>query len=206
MQLLRRLPPGNGGSIVEKILRTVAMNPERFRQIEELYHSAWEREPNERGAFLAQACPGDEELRREVESLLAQDSPGGPPSGLMARPAMEVAANLLREETVTLLGVGAQLGPYRIEAPLGAGGMGEVYRARDTRLRRTVAIKISQRRFTGRFESEARAVAALNHPNIVQVYGMSARLQVPGKWGSVPLPSGCGSGWATFQKRRFSCP
>src|SRR5580693_7690043 len=65
---------------------------------------------------------------------------------------------------------GNKLGPYEIQAPLGAGGMGEVYRARDTRLNRDVAIKISQERFSDRFEREARAVAALNHPNICHLY------------------------------------
>src|SRR5439155_23623346 len=78
------------------------------------------------------------------------------------------------ESTDTRFAAGTQLGQYRIEATLGAGGMGEVFRARDTRLNRTVAIKISQRRFTGRFKSEARAVAALNHPNIVQVYELES--------------------------------
>ena len=65
---------------------------------------------------------------------------------------------------------GAKLGPYEILAPIGAGGMGEVYKARDTRLDRTVAVKVSQEKFSERFEREARAVAALNHPNICQLY------------------------------------
>src|SRR5260370_6390658 len=69
---------------------------------------------------------------------------------------------------------GTQLGQYRIEAALGAGGMGECFRARDTRLNRRVAIKISKRRFTGRFKQEALAVAALNHPNYVQIYDLGA--------------------------------
>jgi eukaryotic-like serine/threonine-protein kinase len=77
-----------------------------------------------------------------------------------------------RTETATVakLATGALLGPYRIEALLGAGGMGEVYKARDTRLDRLVAIKISHQRFSDRFEREARAIAALNHPNICTVY------------------------------------
>src|SRR5215831_2547931 len=65
---------------------------------------------------------------------------------------------------------GTKLGPYEILERLGAGGMGEVYKARDTRLNRTVAIKFSQAQFSDRFEREARAIAALNHPNIAQVY------------------------------------
>jgi Tol biopolymer transport system component/tRNA A-37 threonylcarbamoyl transferase component Bud32 len=142
------------------------VTPEHLRQIEELYHSAREREPCERGAFLAEACHRDEDLLREVESLLAQDVSGGP----MERPAMEVAADLLADSTVTQLAVGTQLGPYKIEAPLGAGGMGQVYRARDTRLGRAVAIKIANQRFSERFELEARAISALNHPHICTLY------------------------------------
>src|SRR5215467_4970084 len=68
------------------------------------------------------------------------------------------------------LSTGIRLGPYEILAPIGAGGMGEVYRARDPRMGREVAIKVSAERFSDRFEREVRAVAALNHPNICQVY------------------------------------
>jgi predicted Ser/Thr protein kinase/WD40 repeat protein len=142
------------------------MNPDRLRQVEELYHSARERERGERGAFLVEACGGDDELRREVESLLAQTASGD----VMERPALEVAARLLTGETVTQLAVGALLGPYQIESPLGAGGMGQVYKARDTRLDRSVAIKIAHQQFSQRFEREARAISALNHPHICTVY------------------------------------
>src|SRR6266852_3729265 len=140
-----------------------AMSPERWRQVDRLYHSALEREPGERAAFLAQACQGDEELRRELDELLGQDSSSG---NIIERPA----ADLLADSTVTELTVGTQLGPYKIEAPLGAGGMGVVYRALDTRLDRAVAIKISAKRFSTRFEREARAISALNHPNICTLY------------------------------------
>jgi len=89
--------------IVERNHQELLLTPERLRQIEELYHGAREREPGEREAFLAEACRSDMELRREVESVLAQCGSDGPQGGLMAPPAMEIAANLLAEETVTPL-------------------------------------------------------------------------------------------------------
>ena len=146
------------------------MSPERWQEVEALYHAALNLEPEGRGAFLQRACGNDAELWREVESLLAQaTSPG-----LLNRPAWEAAGDLL--ETHTMDGPGAQLGVYRIEGLLGAGGMGQVYRARDNRLGRDVAIKVLRPESGGdpdrqrRFEHEARAAAALNHPNIVSVY------------------------------------
>jgi Tol biopolymer transport system component/predicted Ser/Thr protein kinase len=128
------------------------MNEERWRQIEELYHAA-----REDRAVLDQADP---ELRGKVEALLAQDASGGK---ILDRPAWELSG----DGRVT---PGAQIGPYKIEASLGEGGMGEVYRAVDTRLKRTVAIKVAKEKFSDRFEREARAIAALNHPNICTLY------------------------------------
>src|SRR6266852_5892867 len=139
------------------------MNEERLRQIEELYHSAREREPNERSAFLAQACRGDEELRQEVEQLLAQHASS---ENILDSPA----ADLLANSTVAQLTTGTQIGPYKIEAKLGSGGMGDVYRAVDTRLKRTVAIKVAKENFGERCEREARAIAVLNHPNICTLH------------------------------------
>jgi eukaryotic-like serine/threonine-protein kinase len=136
------------------------VTPERFRQIDELYHSAREQETGARAAFLAGACNGDEDLRREVESLLAQRSGDGP----LERPVVEDGP------PSGPLQVGAQLGPYRIEGLLGVGGMGRVYKARDTRLGRSVAIKVASARFSERFQREARAISALNHPNICTLY------------------------------------
>jgi len=135
------------------------MTPERVRQIEELYHAARERTPQERAALLAQADP---ELRREVESLLVEPAGGE----FLDRPAIRNAPYLMEDLTVTGLSAGACLGPYRIESKLGEGGMGEVFRATDTRLGRVVAIKITREQFNARFQREARAISSLNHPNI----------------------------------------
>jgi serine/threonine protein kinase/Tol biopolymer transport system component len=149
------------------------MNAERWREVDRLYHSALEREPGERAAFLVQACSGDEELRREVEELLAQDSST---DDVLERPVVD----LLADSTVTQLTAGTLLGPYQIEAKLGAGGMGEVFRAKDTRLHRIVAIKILPRDKTAdpvrkrRFMQEARAASALKHPNIVTLHDIAS--------------------------------
>jgi non-specific serine/threonine protein kinase len=131
------------------------MNPERLQEIEELYHAA-----REDRAVLDKAEP---ELRREVESLLAQDPVR---EGMLDRPA----TGLLDDSTVATLAAGARLGPYKIEAPIGAGGMGEVYRAIDTRLGRAVAIKTIHQKFSDRFAREARAISALNHPNVCTIH------------------------------------
>jgi eukaryotic-like serine/threonine-protein kinase len=127
------------------------MEQARWLRVEELYHSALERAPEARFAFLEEAC-SDSDLRREVETLLEQSG-----DGVLDHPAVELIA-------------GGRLGPYEILGVLGAGGMGTVYKARDSRVDRTVAIKVSSAQFSGRFEREARAVAALNHPNICTLY------------------------------------
>ena len=147
-----------------------SVNPERLRQIEELYHSAREREPDERESFLAEACRNDEELLREVASLLAQDGSEGP----LERPVSKIAASLLGDSTKAQLAPGTKLGPYEILSRLGEGGMGEVYKARDLRLGRTVAIKTVNEEFTGRFLREARAISALNHSHICALYDVGA--------------------------------
>jgi tetratricopeptide (TPR) repeat protein len=139
------------------------MGPERIQLIEELYHAARERTAEERAALLAGTDP---ELRREVELLLAQPTSGD----FLDRPAIQNAPELLEDSTVIALAAGVSLGPYRIEGKLGEGGMGEVFRALDTRLGRAVAIKTTQERFSARFEREARAISSLNHPNICTLH------------------------------------
>ncbi len=139
------------------------MTPERFREIEELYHAVREASAGERAALMEQSDP---DLRRQIESLLVERAGGE----FLDRAAIENAAELLGDSTLTGLEAGACLGPYRIEGKLGEGGMGEVFLAVDTRLGRAVAIKITQERFSTRFEREARAIASLNHPNICTLY------------------------------------
>src|SRR6185312_3655478 len=132
--------------------------------MEELYHAALEKSGAEREALLAKS---DTEVRRGVEALLAQGTSG---ERVLDHPAWEQADPSQLVPTAAQIASGTQLGPYCIEARIGAGGMGEVYRARDTRLNRLVAIKVSAAQFTERFEREARAIAALNHPHICALY------------------------------------
>jgi serine/threonine protein kinase/tetratricopeptide (TPR) repeat protein len=148
------------------------MKPERYRQIEGLYHEALEREPEERAAFLAQACEGDEELHQEVESLLGYDERA---EHFIERPPDDVAAAMLAGEQKQSM-LGRTLGHYHIVSPLGAGGMGEVYLAEDTRLDRKVAIKFLPAESTAdeqakkRLIREAQAAARLDHPNICSIH------------------------------------
>src|SRR5262245_5096621 len=110
---------------------------DRWETVERLYHTAVARPVAERAAFLAEACASDEELRREVESLLAQAASAAVRTG----GAVAAAAGFVSDVGHSTL-VGRRIGAYQILAPIGAGGMGEVYRARDTRLGREVAIKL----------------------------------------------------------------
>ena len=138
------------------------MQAERWKQIEDLYQAALARPAEKRAAFLAEACADDPELRTEVESLLDQQAG----SFLESAPL----------STIKALSAGAKLGNFEIVELLGRGGMGEVWRARDARLKRDVAIKVLPAALArdpdriARFEREARAASALNHPNIVAVY------------------------------------
>jgi eukaryotic-like serine/threonine-protein kinase len=154
------------------------MTPERWQKIEQLCNAALEREASQRGAFLAQACQGDDELRREVESLLAQEKPA---ESFLESVGAEVSRRVLAkirgadgEESM----IGRRLGSYQVVSLLGAGGMGEVYQARDTKLGRDVAVKVLPAGLIhdadrlARFQREARMLAALNHPNIATIHGL----------------------------------
>ena len=149
------------------------MQAKRWQEIDRLFDAVLEREPSERASFLAGACAGDDELRREVESLLVAHDRA---EKFIEVPAMEVAAKAAAAQGDDFSALGRKMGPYRVLSLLGAGGMGEVYLAEDTRLRRRVALKLLPSEFTHdperirRFEREARAASALNHPNIVTIY------------------------------------
>jgi len=144
------------------------MKQEFWRRAEELFHAALERMPDARRSFLDEACGGDTELRRQVEMLVSLDENAG---SLLEKPALADFA--LTPAAGGSLSPGTRLGPYEILSLLGAGGMGEVWKARDTRLNRLVAIKTSHARFTERFEREARVIAALNHPHICSIYDVA---------------------------------
>ena len=145
------------------------MTPERWQRVERIYLEALDVPAAARAGFLNKACANDEALRGEVESLLAQ---GG--GSFFDTPAINAAARLIAPAPGTL--VGTRIGPYHVLSLLGVGGMGEVYRARDTRLERVVAIKVLSDQGTAtpqtleRFQREARAASALNHPHICTIY------------------------------------
>jgi len=147
------------------------MNPDRWRRIELIYHAALEREQGERTSYLQQACAEDSELLRQVESLLAQ---GNACSFLDKPPELsEIAEPPAGFDSL----IGRTIGGYEILSLLGAGGMGEVYKARDTQLNRPVAIKFLALKVAGaearkRFQREAQMASSLNHPHILAVYAV----------------------------------
>jgi serine/threonine-protein kinase len=154
------------------------MNEDRWRRIEELYHAARLLNDSARVSFLAAATEGDEELRREVESLLVS---GASSPGFLDEPVQMPAAAARISDAASLSG--RRIGTYSVLDRIGAGGMGEVYRAHDSKLRRDVAFKVLAADLIGddeqqrqghlrRFRQEAHALAALNHPNIAAIYGL----------------------------------
>jgi serine/threonine-protein kinase len=146
------------------------MHPERWREVSRIYGAVLTRPESDRPAVLAELCANDAELRREVESLLAS----GTGAALLERAAVERPSVMAMTNGVT---IGSRIGVFDIQSLLGVGGMGEVYRARDTKLNREVAIKILPAAFASdpdrlaRFKREAQVLAALNHPNIAGIHG-----------------------------------
>lgn len=155
------------------------INPDRWQQIERLFHAALERNAEERAAFVSARCGADDELRREVESLLGCQAESG---NFMAEPAggrlREPINDALTRQIAFLPGrcVGRRLGAYEVKAWVATGGMGEVYRAVDTRLHRTVAIKVliehlsDHPEWRDRLKREASVISGLNHPHICTLY------------------------------------
>ena len=154
------------------------VTPERWQQVARIYQLAVDHDPATRDAFLSRVCAGDDSLLHEVQSLLCQDDA----PVVIDRPVWATAAGLF--QIVSDLGPGATLGPYRIDGLLGAGGMGEVFSATDTRLNRRVALKVIlggvviDRRLRARFAREAEAVAALTHPHICTLYDVGRHHEI----------------------------
>ena len=163
------------------------MTPERWREIERLYDAALDRDAVERAAFLNEACGSDEVLRREVESLFVYETRA---KDFIEAPAARVHLGLLsrvldplRAHQSSASGpfVGRTLGVYEVKALIGAGGMGEVYRAVDTRVNRTVAIKVLPEHLSNdperreRFKREAEIISSLNHPHICALYDLGTQ-------------------------------
>jgi len=148
------------------------MTPERWQQVKQIFQSAIERPRAERAGFISNACANDPELRSEVESLFSSlDQAGEFIQPVAADAATEVLADHVTESVV-----GKQIGHYKVRRLIGRGGMGEVFLAEDTSLGRKVALKLLRREFTTneerlrRFQQEARAASALNHPNILTIH------------------------------------
>ena len=156
---------------------SITQSADQWRRVREIFEGALAVPATDRDAYLLRACGGDSSARRQVEGLLASHARG---SGFLETPAVILFGSSDLGSRLE----GQQLGPYDVQSRIGAGGMGEVYRARDTRLGRTVAIKVllpsaaaGDASSRERFEREARAVAALNHPHICTLHDVGI---VPG--------------------------
>src|SRR5579871_355989 len=156
------------------------MTPERWQRVRGILDGAMELRAADRAAYLDRECASDPALRQEVEEYLSIE--GKLESSFLESPAAEhIRAASGTTVADTILTVGTRLGPYEVQALLGAGGMGEVYRARDSRLNRIVAIKVISHTLTRdparlqRFEREARAIAALQHPNICTLHDVGVQ-------------------------------
>jgi eukaryotic-like serine/threonine-protein kinase len=148
------------------------MDAEKWKKVSELYEAALDLPAEKQRVFVRDACAEDEELLREVESMLRAREKAG---SFLGQPAAEeIGISLMKPASL----VGKQLGVYAVEELIGAGGMGEVYLARDVKLRREVALKVlpaeysADKERTARLEREARMLAALNHPNIAAIYAL----------------------------------
>src|SRR5881397_121670 len=148
------------------------MTPAQLQTIEEIFYAALEQDSDDVARFLETTCEGDELLRGEVEALLALRQRVG---SFIETPAVGIATRIIRNRQADLL-IGRTIGHYKLSEQIGTGGMGEVYLATDVTAGRKAALKLLPMRFTGdaerlkRFQQEARAVVALNHPNILTVY------------------------------------
>jgi eukaryotic-like serine/threonine-protein kinase len=148
------------------------MDSEQWRQVEEIYHQAVALPPEQRSAFLDQSCHGDQQLRSEVDSLILSWLEA---ADFMEQPVADKAASLIANDYRSSI-IGNSIGNYKMLALIGSGGMGEVYLAEDTKLGRQLAIKLLPSCFNAddervrRFQQEARAASALNHPNIITIH------------------------------------
>ena len=152
----------------------MTLTPERWKRARDVLHEAMQMDEEERSDFLDSQCASDPSLRVELEELLAAEGEIG--SNFLEEPALAQAALRTDKGRHTVLPSGTKLGPYVVHSLIGAGGMGEVYRARDASLKRDVAIKVLPVSVSRdperlrRFQLEAEAAAALNHPNILSIF------------------------------------